>query len=156
MKLVNKYILIIFSLFLSTLLSCTDGVNFDEYQHTSISGWEKNDTLTFMTSHFTETGIYAINLGLRVNGTFPFTDLRLIVEQKLMKERKISTDTIDCALTDKRGNFIGQGVSFYQYSFPINKIDVKEGDSIRIRVRHDMKREILPGISDIGIKITHE
>lgn len=27
------------------------------------------------------------------------------------------------------------------------------GDSLQISVRHDMKREILPGVSDVGIKI---
>ena len=30
---------------------------------------------------------------------------------------------------------------------------MNQGDSIHITVRHDMKREILPGVSDIGVKV---
>jgi gliding motility-associated lipoprotein GldH len=50
----------------------------------------------------------------------------------------------------------GQGVSIYQFAFPIADIDLQEGDSVQFRIRHDMKREILPGIADIGIKISRE
>ena len=37
------------------------------------------------------------------------------------------------------------GLSIYQ---------MHQGDSIHVAIRHDMKREILPGVSDIGIKIS--
>jgi hypothetical protein len=34
---------------------------------------------------------------------------------------------------------------------------LNKGDSLEIKIRHDMKREILPGISDIGIMLNkHE
>lgn len=136
------------------LPSCTDGVVYDEYKHTSISGWEKNDTLSFITSKMQHGGEYEMDLGLRVNSEYPFTDIRLIVEQTVYPSNKLHADTLDCVLTDKRGNFTGQGVSYFQYTFPVSKLSLLRGDSVHIVVRHDMKREILPGISDIGIKVS--
>ena len=36
----------------------------------------------------------------------------------------------------------------------VNIYQMHQGDSIHVAIRHDMKREILPGVSDIGIKIS--
>ena len=33
-------------------------------------------------------------------------------------------------------------------------MEIEQGDSLRINIRHNMKREILPGIADVGIKFT--
>ena len=55
---------------------------------------------------------------------------------------------------NQHGENKGQGISYYQYNFPINIYKINRGDSIHIAIRHDMKREILPGVSDIGVKIT--
>ncbi|MFQ9996553.1 MAG: gliding motility lipoprotein GldH, partial [Hoylesella buccalis] len=41
-----------------------------------------------------------------------------------------------------------------QYAFDITSMDLHEGDSLHISVRHDMKREILPGISNVGVSLT--
>lgn len=62
-------------------------------------------------------------------------------------------DTIQCKLIDKNGATTGQGISYYQYNFPINVYQLNKNDSIHVTIRHDMKREILPGISDIGLKV---
>ena len=64
------------------------------------------------------------------------------------------TDTLLCQLINQHGENKGQGISYYQYNFPINIYKINRGDSIHIAIRHDMKREILPGVSDIGVKIT--
>ena len=68
-------------------------------------------------------------------------------------EKIVKLDTIQCNLINKDGVTTGQGISYYQYNFPINLYHFNENDSIHIMIRHDMKREILPGISDIGIKL---
>lgn len=62
-------------------------------------------------------------------------------------------DTLNCTLFDRKGAVKGQGISYYQYHFRVSELDLHEGDSIHITVRHDMKREIMPGIADVGISI---
>ncbi len=141
------------------LSSCYQSTIFDEYVHTPIAGWEKNDTLSFEIPPLQESGHYQENLGLRITGDYPFMGLTLIVEQNIYhNKRKIASehkvDTLNCQLTTSNGISKGQGISYIQYNFPINLYPMHQGDSIHISIRHDMKREILPGISDIGVKIT--
>lgn len=133
--------------------SCTTDTVYNTYDHTPLSGWEKNDTLSFDVPKMKQAGVYSQSLGVRMTEIFPFTSVSLIVQQTVYPSGKVVTDTIKCPITDSRGNFLGDGVSAYQYSFPIREISLNKGDSLHICVRHNMKREILPGVSDIGVKI---
>lgn len=135
------------------LASCMQDVVYDKYESTPLSGWEKNDTLSFSVPHMQRNGDYDVGLGLRINTLYPFMGLTLIVEQTVFPAQERRIDTLDCKLIDKNGKSLGQGVSYYQYNFPINHWALKQGDSLQVYVRHDMKREILPGISDIGIQL---
>lgn len=145
---------IIFTLFIIvTLISCNSHVVYDKYNHTPIAGWEKNDTLTFDVPKVVAAGEYYPSLGLRINGAYPFMGLTLIIEQRILPENKVLTDTLQCDLISKSGTAKGQGISYYQYKFPIKSTYLNKGDSLHISVRHDMKREILPGISDIGFQL---
>lgn len=134
--------------------ACSGGTVYDQYDHTPLSGWEKNDTLSFDIPPMKHTALYREELGLRINGAFPFKSLQLIVEQKFLASKRIRRDTLNCRLIDNDGNVKGRGVSFYQYLFHIDDMEIEQGDSLRINIRHNMKREILPGIADVGIKFT--
>ena len=41
-------------------------------------------------------------------------------------------------------------------NFPVNDLQLNKGDSLHICVMHNMKREIMPGIADIGISLTRK
>ena len=168
------------SLVLAVVLSaCVGRTVYDKFHHTPLSGWEKNDTLTFDVEPIqggleTTPSLYREELGLRISQDYPFTSLQLIVEQTFLptstsntkhqtpntkhptpiKPRLVRRDTLNCRLIDDDGNVRGQGVSTYQYKFHITDMQIQKGDSLHITVRHNMKREILPGIADVGIKIT--
>lgn len=155
------YTLLIIGTFtaLNFFSSCKDSMVYDSYSHTPIAGWEKNDTLSFDIPPLAASGYYQEHLGLRITGAYPFMGLILIVEQSIYpdshnrKEKTVKIDTIQCKLIDKNGATTGQGISYYQYNFPINVYQLNKNDSIHVTIRHDMKREILPGISDIGLKV---
>lgn len=141
------------------LPSCNNTTIFDEYAHTPIAGWEKNDTLSFEVSPLAENGLYHQSLGLRITGDYPFMSLTLIVKQTIFHNKKkvlseCKTDTVNCQLIDKNGVSKGQGISYFQFNMPINTYQMHQGDSIHIAIQHDMKREILPGVSDVGVKIS--
>lgn len=138
----------------TALQSCNESKVYDKYDHTPLSGWEKNDTLRFDIPRLTADGMYESTLGLRITDNYPFMGLTLIVEQRLMPTDTIFTDTVKCELTDRNGKTRGKGVSYYQFRFPVTKMQLSKGDSLHIRVRHDMKREMLPGISDVGISLS--
>lgn len=135
------------------LSACGDGVVYDTYNHTQLNGWEKNDTLFFDVPPMVNDGRYRQSLGLRINESYPFTGLTLVVDQTVEPGHRQFTDTVRCRLVDAKGNMLGQGVSYYQYDFIVSDMELHRGDSLHIEVRHIMKREILPGIADIGMKM---
>lgn len=140
---------------------------YDHYEHTEIAGWDKADTLFFAIQPLDIGGRYVTELGLRINDAFPFQSLTLIVEQTVIKknisdykvpkakfEEQKHIDTLTCSLFDNKGAVKGQGISYYQYHFCVSELNLQQEDSLYITVRHDMKREIMPGIADIGISIS--
>lgn len=141
---------------LFVLAACNRRLVYDKYVGTPISGWEKNDTLSFEISPVDSSAAYASRLGLRITDAYPFTALTLIVEQHVYPRDEVFIDTLRCQLSDRRGNAVGKGVSYHQYQFPITTLNLQHGDSIHVRIRHDMKREILPGVSDVGISLRRE
>ncbi len=135
------------------LTACTGNKVYDHYNHTPIAGWEKTDTLTFDIPPLAERGLYATNMGLRISNAFPFISMTLIVEQTVLPANRTVTDTVTCQFMDKDGKVKGKGVAYYQYHMPVSVIRLNANDSLHITVRHNMKREILPGVSDIGIDL---
>lgn len=139
---------------MAAMVGCTGNKVYDHYQHTLISGWEKNDILTFSVPSLKTSGAYSADLMLRINGSYPFMSVTMIVEQKKFPSLETRIDTLKCSLIDDKGNTKGQGLSYYQYSFPIASMQLAAGDSLQVSIRHDMKREILPGISDVGYSLS--
>ncbi|MCI6160871.1 MAG: gliding motility lipoprotein GldH [Prevotella sp.] len=135
------------------LTSCEFKTVYDKYQHTPLAGWEKNDTLFFSVPKMPHAGDFRMEVGLRTDESFPFRSISLVIEQRLYPSNIVMTDTIRCELTNQKGYIKGNGVNFYQYKFPLKDIRLNRGDSLQVSIRHAMRRETLPGISDVGFKI---
>lgn len=140
----------------AVLASCGDGVVYDEYVHTPIDGWENDDTLSFSVPRMEGNGHYGCFIGVRTTDAFPFTSISISVKQTIEPGHRVHTDTLNCRLADNRGNLLGNGVSYFQYEYPLSDVFLRRGDSLHVAVHHIMKREILPGISDVGLKIVNK
>lgn len=138
---------------MAAMVSCRQRTVYDGYQSTPVAGWEKNDTLSFSVNRVDTAAVYHATLGLRTTDDYPFTSITLIVEQHTYPSDRIQKDTLNLRLTDDHGNATGKGLSFRQYTFDIGDVSLESGDSVHVRIRHDMKREILPGISDVGYEL---
>ena len=70
----NRVIYILLTV-VATLLSvsCNRKTVYDHYEHTPLTGWEKNDTLIYRMPVFQKSGTYSEELGLRISDTYPFT-----------------------------------------------------------------------------------
>lgn len=136
------------------LSSCFDfRTQYFVYQNTPVQGWEKNDTLIYGVPKLKESGFYQSNLDVRISKAFPFTDLYLVVEQTVLPRMEVIRDTVRCEIADEDGNFKSNGVSYHQYKVPVSVMELSGGDSLHVKVRHCMKRDILPGISDVGYRL---
>ena len=148
----SKYTLLyILALVTVLMTACKRQTIYNHYEHTPVDGWERNDTLSFNIGPTADSGDYQEEVGLRITALYPFMDISLVINQTILSTGTTWSDTLNCALTDEQGSAIGNGVSQYQYRYPLKRLSLNKGESLYITVRHDMKREILPGITDIGL-----
>lgn len=151
----NKFVLFILTVAL-VFASCNRKTIYSHYEPTPISGWEKSDTLSFCISPIQQDGTYSEEIGLRISGAYPFKGITLITSQYTQPYHILRTDTLHAHLIDDDGNIQGTGVSYYQYNFRLATLRLYANDTLYVNIRHNMKREILPGISDIGVTLRKE
>ncbi len=139
---------------LATTLSCTSDAIYRSYQSVPIDGWDAADPLVFSIDSLKESGNYALLLNLRTSTieSYDFRTLYLEVRSQ-WGDQSLRCDTVACHLSDERGEIKGDGVARYQYTFPVAQLSLTAPNPGRITVRHIMRREILEGISDVGIEI---
>lgn len=138
------------------LTSCQEHVVYSHYESTPIKGWERNDTLSFDIPSIQKGGYYEEVLGLRINGEYPFMGLSLVVKQTVLPSQETRTDTLAYQLVDDMGHAKGKGINHYQYLTPLTTLKLNEGESLHVTIHHCMKREILPGILDVGLQLSRQ
>lgn len=129
-----------------------------EYRSTPVEGWEPGDTLKFRVDTLQESGTYRLTLGVRTSAStpYPFRSVWIAVRQHWHNPDTLLIDTVECVLTDEKGDAIGHGVSLYQYRQPLPLIKLPEGSCAELSITHIMRRELISGISAIGIRLERE
>lgn len=144
------------------LIACSRNTVYHHYEEAPVDGWERTDTLYFHVSPAKAAAVLHEEVELRINSQYPFMGLCLVVEQTVHHPQltahhsPVATtriDTLNCSLIDSDGLVKGKGINYVQYHFHLTDLSVSEGDSLAIAVHHNMKREILPGFVDLGIKL---
>jgi gliding motility-associated lipoprotein GldH len=113
--------------------------------------WEKTDTVTFDVPPVKAAGTYQEKLGLRLADDFPFLALSMDIEIQVQPKGILHSSQHKFSVIDQGGNPKGKGLSLQQYTFDLGDLELEEGDSLHISMAHNMKREILPGVVDLGI-----
>ena len=139
---------------LTLLVSCNRKVVYSHYENIPDDGWERTDTLKFSICPIIAEGDYREDVGLRINNTFPFRRLMLIVDQHTVPSGMMRSDTLHARLIDHNGSIEGKGINYFQYEFHLANIYLNTTDTLFVTIRHNMKRELLGGVADVGITIT--
>ena len=113
------------------------------------NGWSSQDTvqLTFDVSQPAHR--HDLQIGLRHNNDYPFSNLYLFVRLTYPNGRTL-TDTLSCPLAGPDGQWYGTGSGWVDH-----RIGYKKGVAFPLEGRytmdvvHAMRRDPLPGISDI-------
>ena len=121
------------------------------YAHIDDTTWEKTDTITFDVPPVKAAGTYQEKLGLRLTDDFPFLALSMDIEIQVQPKGILHSSQHKFSVIDQGGNPKGKGLSLQQYTFDLGDLELEEGDSLHISMAHNMKREILPGVVDLGI-----
>ena len=152
----------ILTIALASLTSCEEQKIYHAYAHSERTVWDKGDAFLFMVPPMKSEGTYLLEADLRITREYPYTGLTLIIDQTVIHTHNSllphspslhHADTLSCRLAESDGNTLGKGINFLQYEFPVRHMELKKGDSLVIGIRHYMKQETLPGVSDIGISI---
>ena len=153
-RLWKRFLTIIIAVASGFIASCDRLPVYTHFQPVPQNGWEKEEALLFTVSPVKEGGQYARQLGLRINSLYPFYNLCLVVEQTTVPSGRVCNDTLYCTLFDKGGRLKGKGVNYFQYAFPLNSVALEANDSLVVSVKHNMKRNLLNGITDVGFTLS--
>lgn len=138
------------------LCGCRDSRVYDHYEPVSDEGWGRNDTVRFSVSRQFR-GDYDVSLGLRFNHRYPYRDLSLILCYKVLPSGRTLSDTVLVHVFNAEGQPGGSvGITSSSISYRVRQLNLQEGDSLYVTVRHNMRNDQLPGISDVGLQLAKE
>lgn len=144
--------ILLWAVFLAVGLSACDRLPAHSvYRSTPVNGWEPKDTLFFPIDSVDRAGRYVLSVGVRTTALYPFQSLWLVVKQQWRRPDSGRLDTVVCRFTNEAGNPDSRGLSLNQYEFPVDTVSLGPGMRGHVTVRHIMHRDILPGVSDIGL-----
>jgi gliding motility-associated lipoprotein GldH len=139
---------------LGMLIGCNSSE--EEVQTVSLDGqWNKKAEQQFNFEISDSQNPKNIIFVVRNNSSYPYSNIRFIVNVTHVKSKKVETDTVNYILAKPNGEWIGTGfgetkeVHFpyrTNYRFPAN-------GTYKIGIIQAMRNDTLPGIEDLGIKI---
>ena len=137
-----------------SLAACNNsGTLFHSYKPLSAEGWDRRDTVRFDLTE-AETDIDGtLFIGLRTKANINMRDIVLAVEQCLKTPYTYRCDTIRYPLTDAEGFALAKGVNHYQYETQQLPIHLQKGQSGSVRIHHLMRHEVIPNITEVGIRL---
>ncbi|SDF84454.1 gliding motility lipoprotein GldH [Epilithonimonas hungarica] len=118
------------------------------------NSWKKNDSKSLDFDIKDSQGPKNLVFVIRNNNDYPYSNLRLIA--KIEEGKKIiSTDTLNYVLAKPNGEWIGTGFGDTKENLFQYKLNYKfpQNGNYSVKVVQAMRRNVLPGIEDIGIKI---
>ena len=136
------------------LAGCTGSTLYHRYQPLPDTGWERRDTIWFDLPIAEGSLDATLSIGLRWTGDIPLEEVVIGIEQQWESSCTHHSDTIRFRLTDSEGNAVGTGINIHQSEASGAHLLLKEGLQGRIGIHHLMTREPIPGITEIGIRIS--
>ena len=138
------------------LVGCSRHAVYSHYEPIDMEGWERSDTIYFTVTTPRQEGTFATQVHLRINDTFPFQEITLLVHQQHSSTHVTTTDTVSIHTTNHEGHFIGKGLSMLVYTASLGTIQMSTTDTLKVAIHHIMRRETINGISDIGFTLKSE
>ena len=139
---------------LLTFAACNNNTLFMGNNPVNEDGWEKNQPLVFEIPVADTTGLHTMHFLLRHTTDYPFSNLYVFLDIEF-PDNRIMRDTLECILADRTGKWTGKGfgrIKSSEYLFRDN-VWFPDSGTYTIRIRHGMRTNPLPGISDAGIMI---
>jgi gliding motility-associated lipoprotein GldH len=134
--------------------SCDKSRVFDEYANMPEETWHMDSVKYFPFQIEDSLVIYNMYINIRNTGNYEFSNLIVFVQTDLPGKQKLR-DTINCILANEKGEWLGSGFgSIWTSKIPYKvKFRFPRKGQYDLHIQHGMRKEQLPGVSDIGIRI---
>ena len=126
---------------------------YSHYEHIDGDGWQRDDTITFVTT-IRDSANYHLMLGLRATNAYPYTQLTVNVSIACSSCGLLTSKPLTFDITDREGDMQGKGTTIRHYDMPLNDVVLSSSDTLTVSVHHVMKCFLLPGIIDVGLTVT--
>lgn len=142
------------SLLLGYLTACDNSIMYEELHHIEKAQWKASDTIFF---HFTVTDtaqLYDFGFNVRNTTSYDYQNLYMFITA-WYPGGTWSRDTAECILAAADGKWFGKGMGKIKDSqFLFRKgVRFRRSGKYTLCVNQAMRKELLQGISDIGINI---
>ena len=152
-KIANKYTLFII-IALTLLISCrSQRTLLHEFAAIDGEEWNIIDSLHFEIDSVTTSGNCETTLEFRTNANYPYRNISILMTQSLRNKNKDITKTLAYDIVDESGKNNGEGITYLTHRIPFCTMEIQEGDTVDIFIRHNMQDNILPGIADVGVLV---
>lgn len=142
---------------LCAMLACNSAVVYESYRHIPSAGWNKDSLVSFEVEIADTLSLHHISIDLRNTTEYPYCNLFLFVTSTAPSGQSLC-DTIEYMLTDDNGRWLGQGFSTIIDSRLAYRQYVKftQCGVFRFDIRQGMRKNVLPYITDVGLRIEKE
>ncbi len=145
----------------ATFAGCYRNTAFFQYHATDAAGWHSSDFLEYHVPAVQQPGYYVEEIGIRTDAGFPYRQISLVVNQNVIHTAtkqmgRFRSDTILVDILDEQGRPIGHGTSLMQRVIPFKSLKLETGDSLSLRIRHNMSGSVVKGVTDVGLKVTFQ
>jgi len=142
-----------FAAALCLLLSCGQPVVYHQYQPVPAGGWEKESEVCFTFMIEDAAATYNVLLEISNDRRYPYQNLWLFCREEL-PSGIVRRDTVQCLLADDNGKWLGMGLSLFTTTVPLRSgYTFPMPGQYSLCFRQGMRRNALPGINAIGLKV---
>lgn len=141
---------------LCLLCACSTVPAYHHYEHVAEEGWDKRDTMVFSVDTIVRPGRYVTTLCVRTDATYPYRNLSVRVVRQSGPSGGAVTRRVDFDITRENGTRNGNGITYYTYEKTIDTLELRPGDSLAVKVAHNMRGETVTGVTDVGVKVALE
>lgn len=125
--------------------------------HCGRAGWHGDSALCLPVDTALPEGNYRLYLSLRLTGerNYPFDALAVELESHhdTIPTRR---DTLRLPLSTREEPFAARGTTCLQYDFPLDTLRVSPASRDTFTLRHIMRRNPLPGVLDVTLRLEQE
>ena len=143
------------------LMACYSDAVYYHYDSTDLDGWDRAEVFEHNVSPVSNGGYYVEEVGIRADASFLYRSVSLVIDQRIVHTKTqvpsdFKSDTVSIDIYDQQGKALGRGVNLLQYTFPFRSVRLQQGDSISLRIHHNMKNKSISGIANVGLRVSFQ